>query len=167
MSAEPSDAATTSIEPLTINGNWNFDYRYFAGEAASRFFAELRNGRIMGTVCPSCERTLIPARGFCDVCFVEANTWREVATEGTLESFTILATKFAGLPDPPAVIGYVTLDGANTALLNFVHGVPLDDLDVAGKLLLGQPRVRVRFKGEPEGRITDFHFELIDSPEEG
>ena len=29
-------------ELLTIPGNWNFDYRYFAGETASRFFAEVR-----------------------------------------------------------------------------------------------------------------------------
>jgi hypothetical protein len=42
--------------------------------------------------------------------------------------------------------------------------VPLDDLDAAGKQLLGQPRVRVRFHPQPEGRITDFHFEVTDAP---
>ena len=38
------------------------------------------------------------------------------------------------------------------------------DLDAAAKLLLGQPRVRVRFHPQPEGRITDFHFEVTDDP---
>ncbi|MFT3874137.1 MAG: OB-fold domain-containing protein [Nocardioides sp.] len=153
-------SASPDVEPLTIEGHWNFKYEYFAGETASRFFAELRNGRIMATVCPSCERVLVPARGHCDVCYVSAEGWREVATEGTLESFTILATKFDELPDPPVVIGYVTLDGASTAVLNFVRGVDLGDLDAAGAALLAQPRVRVVFKDQPEGRITDFHFEV-------
>jgi uncharacterized OB-fold protein len=167
MTGQISDAGTTSVAPLTIEGNWNFNYEYFAGESASRFFAELREGRIVGTVCPSCERTLIPARGHCDVCYVATQEWREVANEGTLETFTILATKFDKLPDPPAIIGYVTLDGASTAILNYVHGVPLDDLDVAGALLLEQPRVRAVFKDKPEGRITDFHFELVPTEDGG
>lgn len=152
------------VPPLKIAGRWDFGYEYYAGKAASRFFAELRNGRIMGTVCPQCARTLVPARAFCDVCYVESAEWREVGTTGRLETFTILATKFAGLPDPPAVIGYVTLDGANTALLNFIQGVRLDDLDIASAQLLTQPRVRVRFHEQLEGRITDFHFEVTDEP---
>jgi uncharacterized protein len=152
------------VPPLKVAGHWDFRYEYYAGEAASRFFAELGHGRIMGTVCPACHRTLVPARGFCDACYVETAQWREVGTTGRLEAFTILATKFHGLPDPPVVIGYVTLDGASTAILNYVEGVPLDDLDAAGKQLLGQPRVRVRFHPGPQGRITDFHFEVTDDP---
>jgi uncharacterized OB-fold protein len=152
------------VPPLKLAGHWDFRYEYFAGDAASRFFAELGQGRIMGTVCPQCQRTLVPARGFCDVCYVETTQWREVALTGRIETFTILATKFHGLPDPPIVIGYVTLDGASTAILNYVQGVRLDDLDAAGKQLLGQPRVRVRFHPQPKGRITDFHFEVTDDP---
>jgi uncharacterized protein len=156
--------SSEQVPPLKLGGHWDFRYEYFAGDAASRFFAELGQGRIMGTVCPQCQRTLVPARGFCDACYVETTQWREVGTTGRIETFTILATKFHGLPDPPVVIGYVTLDGASTAILNYVQGVPLDDLDAAAKQLLGQPRVRVRFHPEPEGRITDFHFEVTDDP---
>jgi uncharacterized OB-fold protein len=148
------------VQPLKLAGHWDFRYEYYAGDAASRFFAELRQRRIMGTVCPQCGRTLVPARGFCDACYVETTQWRAVGTTGRLEAFTILASKFHGLPDPPVIIGYVTLDGASTAILNYVEGVPLDDLDAAGKQLLTQPRVRVRFRDQPEGRITDFVFEV-------
>jgi uncharacterized OB-fold protein len=148
------------VQPLTVAGHWDFRYRYYAGDAASRFFAELGSRRIMGTVCPQCQRTLVPARSFCDACFAETTDWREVGPAGRLETFTILVTKFPGLPDPPAVIGYVTLDGASTALLNFVRGVPLDDVDAAARQLLTQPRVEVRFRPQPQGRITDFHFEV-------
>jgi uncharacterized OB-fold protein len=158
---EVHDTDDAKVEPLTILGQWDFRYEYFAGEAASRFFGALAEKKIMGTVCPKCERTLVPARSFCDVCFVETTQWREVGTSGRLETFTILASKFYGLPDPPVVLAYVTLDGADTAILNFLTGLDLDDLDVAGAALLAQPRVEVRFDEHPQGRITDFHFVVV------
>ena len=148
-----------TVPPLTIPGHWSFDYNYFAGAAASRFFHELKvNRRLMGTFCPKCERVLVPARGFCDACFVETTEWREVGNTGTVEAFTILNGTFPGLPDPPIAVGYVLLEGASSAVLNFIRGVDLSDLDAAGKFLLGGPKVSVEFKEEPEGRITDFIF---------
>ena len=150
-------------DPVTIDGHWDFAYTYYAGASASRFFQELRlNHRIMGTYCPSCERVLVPARGFCDACFEELDDWREVGGEGRLDTFTILTSSFPGLPKPPLVIGYVTLDGAGTALINAVEGVDLSDIDAAGHRLLSLPRVRVVFKDKCAGRITDFTFELIE-----
>jgi uncharacterized OB-fold protein len=146
--------------PLTIEGHWSFDYTYYAGQAASRFFAELRDKRIMGSVCPTCERVLVPARSFCDACFVATDQWREVGQTGTLETFTILSTSFPGLPEPPLVVGYVLLEGASTAVLNFVDGIDLTDQDAAGQALLNRPKVSVRFNDVCEGRITDFHFRL-------
>ncbi|GAA0997246.1 Zn-ribbon domain-containing OB-fold protein [Acrocarpospora macrocephala] len=144
---------------LVLPGNWNFDYRYFAGATASRFFAELRdNRRIMGRRCPSCRRLLIPARSYCDACYVETGDWEEAGLEGTVEAFAIIATQFPGLPEPPLVIGFVTLDGADSAILNFVRGVDLSDVEAAGRRLFEQTRVRVVFAGDPQGRITDFHF---------
>lgn len=153
----------TTTELVTIPAIWDFEYRYFAGEAASRFFASLRDeGSIYGTRCSSCRKVLVPARSFCDACYAETDEWVEVGPEGTLEIFTIVGAKFPGLPDPPFVIGYATLDGADTALLNHVVGIDLSDIDAAAAVLMPRPRVRVRFASEREGRITDFHFELIE-----
>lgn len=146
---------------LVLPGNWNFDYQYFAGETASRFFAELRdNRRIMGRRCPSCKRLLIPARSYCDACYVETGDWEEVGLEGTIEAFAIIQAQFPGLPEPPLAIGFVTLDGADSAILNFIRGVDLSDADAAGERLFRQTRVQVVFEEEPQGRITDFHFVL-------
>lgn len=148
----------------TIPAKWDFEYNYFVGETAARFFREIREtGRIFGTRCPACERVLVPARSFCDACYVETTDWVEVGPAGTLEIFTIVGTKFPGLPDPPFVIGYVTLDGADTAMANYVVGADLSDLDAAAKALMPHPKVEVRFVEKREGRITDFHFELTDS----
>jgi uncharacterized OB-fold protein len=150
-----------SEDLLVLPGNWNFDYQYFAGETASRFFAELRTGRrIMGRRCPSCQRLLIPARSYCDACYVETGDWEEVGLEGTIEAFTIIQAQFPGLPEPPLVIGFVTLDGADSAILNFIRGLDLSDIEVAGRRLFEQTRVKVVFDDEPRGRITDFHFVL-------
>ena len=147
--------------PLTVDGHWDFHYTYFAGRAATQFFSELRdNRRIMGTHCPACNRVLVPARGFCDACFVTTGEWREVGEEGYLDTFTILTASFPGLPEPPAVVGYVTLDGASSAMLNMVEGVDLSDIDAAGEFLLTRPKVHVRFSEKPQGRISDFVFEV-------
>jgi len=147
------------IEPIEIPGNWQFRYNYFAGASASRFFAELReNRRVMGTRCPKCERILVPARSFCDACFVRTTDWVPVADEGVLETFTIITAAFPGLPEPPVVLAYVTLDGADTALVNVVTGVDCSDIDAAAARLNRQPRVKLAFKDDIQGRITDFTF---------
>ncbi len=151
----------SDTELVTVEGAWNFQYRYFAGETASRFFAELRDhGRIVGRRCPRCQRVLVPARSYCDRCFVATTDWVPVGMEGTVETFTVLTAAFPGLPEPPLAIAYVTLDGAGTALLNFVEGLDLTDLDAAAARLLDRPRVEVVFHDDRHGRMTDFHFRL-------
>jgi uncharacterized OB-fold protein len=145
---------------LRVAATWNFDYTYFAGETASRFFAEIKDSaRIMGRRCPGCDRVLVPARSFCDVCYEPTTTWEANGETGTLDAYTILEAEFPGLPDPPLVIAFVTLDGADTAILNFVQGLDLSDIDAAAEYLFEYDRVRVRFADERSGRITDFHFE--------
>ncbi len=147
---------------VVIPGVWDFEYQYFAGDTASRFFNALRDeGVILGTECPRCKRVLVPARSYCDACYVATERWVDVGPEGTLDIFSIVATQFPGLPAPPFVMGYITLDGAGTALLNHVSGVDLSDIDAAANLLMRRPRVRATFKDRREGRITDFHFETL------
>jgi uncharacterized protein len=153
-----------SSDLVTIRGLWDFEYRYFAGETASRFFNSLRDeARIYGSRCPKCKRTLVPARSFCDACFVSTEGWIETGPNGTLEIFTIVGTQFPGLPPPPFVIGYVTLDGADTAILNRVENIDLGDIDQAAHRLMKRLRVRAKFSDHREGRITDFTFVPLSS----
>jgi uncharacterized OB-fold protein len=148
-----------AAELIVIPGTWNFEYRYFAGATASRFFIEIRdNCRIMGTRCAKSGKVLVPARSFSDAEYAPTGEWVETGPGGVLEVFTIVGTKFPGLPDPPYVMGYVTLDGADTAILNYISGIDLSDLSRAATFLMTRPRVRAVFSEVRQGRISDFHF---------
>ena len=146
---------------ITIPGRWDITYNYSAGETGSEFLRRLRDEkRISGVKCPKCERVILPPRGFCERCFVACETWIDVGMEGVIEAFTITSEPFDGLPEPPYAIAYVTLDGASTAMLNFVRGVDLSDVAAAAKKLAIGTRLRVEWAAQRQGRITDFHYVL-------
>jgi len=146
-----------------VEGEWNLRYRYFAGEAATRFYDEVRhNKRIIGAKCSSCKRVLLPPRGYCEQCFEPINEWPELGLEGRVTTFTILTLKLEGFPPPPVLIAYVQLDGADTSVANYLDGVDLSDVEEAGRRLAADPpRARVVFHDLRTGGIGDFHFEVI------
>jgi len=151
-----------SEELVTIHDRWDIPYDYSAGVCASKFFVELRDHkRLMATKCSKCGRVLMPPRSFCERCFVKAEEWVEVGPEGTIETFTIVLEKFAGNPDPPFALAYVKLDGADTAMLNYVRGLDFSDVArLAYRIRIGT-RVKVVYKDKREGKITDFEYELL------
>lgn len=147
---------------IFIPKRWDIEFRHAAGETASAFFnAIMRRREIIGKRCPRCKRVLLPPRSFCERCFVETSGWVKVGIEGKIQSFTIVYEKFEGLPPPPYAIAYVLLDGASTAMVNFVKGLDLSDLNQAIKRIKIGARVKVVFKKRREGRITDFWYELV------
>jgi uncharacterized OB-fold protein len=151
----------TEVELFRIPGKWEIPYNYSVGRTATKFFLELRdNKRIMGTKCQECNRVLIPPRAFCERCFVELDEWVEVGDKGSLEAFTVVLEPFKGMPEPPYVVAYVKLDGADTSLANFLEGVDLTDPEDAAKTLkIGMP-VRVEFQDERVGSVSDLVFRL-------
>ncbi|HRH89577.1 MAG TPA: OB-fold domain-containing protein [Rubrivivax sp.] len=152
---------TPTVEPLVIPAEWHVRYNYPAGETATRFFAGLRDKRILATRCSASQLSYLPPRAFCERSFKPCDAWIEAGMEGALEAATIVSAAFENLPAPPYAIAYVRLDGVDTALLNFVRGLDLSDLPKAAARLQPGARVRVVFKDAPEGRITDFHYELV------
>ena len=146
---------------IEIAQHWDIHYRHPAGQTGSEFFRALRDKRLLGRRCPGCRRVLLPPRGFCDRCFVDTGEWVPVEPEGVLEAFTIVAQKFTGLPDPPYVIAYGRLRNADTAMANYLRGMDLSDIPSAAKRLrIGMP-IRAVFCDHPDGRMTDFWFELV------
>lgn len=140
-------------KPITISGEINIPYKWSAGLAGSRFFEELRDHkRIMGTKCPKCGRVMVPPRIFCEECFVDANEWVEVSSQGTLVTFgdSYLSTD-GKLMEKPWMLGIIRLDGSNGGLVHYISEATPEELEIGMKM-------EAVFKEEREGNILDIKY---------
>jgi uncharacterized OB-fold protein len=153
---------SAAIDDNVIHGEWHVRYNYSVGKVAGHFFDGLKQRKILASLCSASGIAYLPPRAYCERAFEPCDGWVEVGHQGTVEAATLVTAKFEHLPPPPYAIAYVRLDGASTALLNFVRGMDLNDVPAAMAKLKPGARVKVMFKDEPEGRITDFHYELAD-----
>ncbi|MFB7224593.1 Zn-ribbon domain-containing OB-fold protein [Streptomyces sp. NPDC056227] len=154
--------APTTDGPKFYEQTWDLSYKHALGETTSKFLGALTEGKILGRRCPSCERVLVPAKSFCDRDHTSTTDWVEVANIGAIEMFTIVYEPFRNLPAPPYALAYVTLDGADTALVGYVRGIDLSDKERAIEALAIGTRVAVKFADEPTGTAADYWFELPD-----
>lgn len=145
--------------PVRIPGEWNIPYSYTIGNCASAFFEALKEQRILGCRCTSCQRVAVPPKSFCEFCFAPVEELLEVGQTGTIEAVTVVTAPFAGSPPVPYAVAYVKLDGATSAIANYVRGVHLRSTDDLPDELRIESPVKVVFGPEQEGRITDFWFE--------
>lgn len=146
---------------LVLGVDWTIHYDHSAGKVVSAFLKDMENGIIKGRHCPECGAVWLPPRAYCERCFVETDEWKRVGPEGVLEAFTVVGHKFDNLPEPPYVIAFAKLDGADSSLANFL-AMSITSVEEAAKTLRVGQRVRVEFKPESERRqrITDFHYVL-------
>lgn len=152
---------STATEPVFFEQTWDLSYRHALGQTVGGFLEGIRSRKLLGRRCPTCGRVLFPARSFCDRDHVATEEWVEVGHRGVLEMFTIVYEPFPGMRvAPPYVLGYALLDGADTAVLGYVKGLDLSDVEAAALRLATPAPVDVRFVDHPQGEITDFWFEL-------
>lgn len=152
-----------SDEPSVIHQELTLSYDYAVGEVASKFLQGLRDRKLLASVCSKSKLSYLPPRAYCERSFEPCDDLIEAAQEGTIECSTIVVRGFEGKRPPPVAIAYVKLDGVDSAIANYVDGVDLSDFDAAMEQIAPGARVRVEFVDEPEGRITDFSFRLIDA----
>lgn len=156
-------STTTGHEPWIVEQRWDLTYTHSADAVTAHFLRTLRDeGKVLGVRCPICRRVLAPARPICDRDFCEVGDWVELGMAGTLELFTIMYLAIEGLPKPPYVLAYVTLDGADTAIGGFLEGVDLSSPETALERLAVGARVDVALRDERHGRITDLYFRLAE-----
>ena len=108
----------------TVDGGLPVSFHYTPGVGNSAFFEALRGrGVLLGSRCEACGVTYLPARIFCERCFVELAADTECGPGGTLESFT---TGHVGIDgeqlDQPTTIGLIKLDDADTVLMHRLLG---------------------------------------------
>ena len=89
-------------------------FSWAAGEAMSRFLAELKEGRLIARTCRTCKRTLFPPRMFCEECFRPTDAWVYVKDTGTIETYSISYLDLdAKRIENPIFVGVVSVDGAS------------------------------------------------------
>ena len=145
--------------PRTLPGLWHIEYQYSIGEMASLFFTRLEGGVITGARCQQCARVSVPPKSFCEYCFCKITDTVEVELQGEIQAATVVTAAFPGSPPVPYCIAYVKLDGATSAIANFVRGVELSPDGTLPESIRVGSSVSVVFSDEREGRITDFWFE--------
>lgn len=151
-----------SNEPGVVTEHVTLRYDYSLGEVAGRFMDGLKEGKILATRCSTSALTYLPPRSYCERTFEKCDSWVEVGLQGVIETSTIVVRGFEGKRKPPVAIAFVRLDGADSAIGNYVDGLDLSNYEEAMKRLAPGQRVRVEFAAQREGRITDFSFICID-----
>jgi uncharacterized OB-fold protein len=90
-------------------GDLPVENRYTFGLAGEKFFRTLKdNGQILGTHCPNCDITYVPATVFCERCLSQLDEWVDVGTTGEVVTFTFLFVNLDGTPrQEPEIIAFV------------------------------------------------------------
>ena len=132
-----------------LPGELSVAYRYTPGVGNTSFFEALRDrGVFLGSRCDRCGVTYLPARVFCERCLAELEPSVECGPEGELVSWTVARVDVDDRPlDPPAVLGLVRLEGADTVLLHRLVGFE-DDPEIGSS-------VRAVLAPSREGSILD------------
>ena len=139
--------------PLAWQGDLPVVNRYTFGLAGEKFFRAIKDeARILGTHCPTCDITYVPATVFCERCLGKLEDWVDVGTSGEVVTFTLLNVNLDGTPsEKPQIIAFIRLgDGG------LIHR--LGDIDPE-EIEIGR-RVQAVFKpaSERTGSILDIEY---------
>lgn len=122
----------------------------------SKFFDELRLGRLTTTKCPRDGTLAWPPRVVCPHCHAEEMEWVELPRRGTLYAFSaVLAGAPMGMEaDVPFVVGLVDLEGVALRLFGRIVGRPWDGCRIGLGVSvepfdLPDGRVFYRFRANP------------------
>lgn len=95
--------------PLSWLGDLPVTNRYTYGLAGEKFFRALKDeGKILGTYCPHCDHTYVPAAAFCERCLGKLDEWLDVGTIGDVVTYTVLNVALDGSPlKEPELIAFI------------------------------------------------------------
>ena len=134
----------------------NAEFAWSAGEAMSRFLAELQRGRLIARTCRRCKRTLFPPRMFCEECFRPTDAWTYVQDTGTIETYSVSYIDLdARRIEEPVFVGVVSVDGASPkmGIMHYFGGVTPETIRIGMrvKAVWRPPEERV-------GSVLDIRF---------
>ena len=139
--------------PAVWQGDLPVTSRYTFGLAGERFFRTLMDeGKIMGSHCPKCEHTYVPATVFCERCMGELDEWVDLGTVGTLHTYTLLHVNYDGSHRAePEIVGMIAFgDGG---IIHRIAEIEPDDLAFGMRM-----EAVLKPKGERKGSILDIKY---------
>lgn len=97
--------------PQAWQGDLPVMNRYTYGLAGEKFFRTIKDeAKILGTHCPNCDRTYVPAAAFCERCMGKLDEWVDVGTIGDIVTYTVLNVSLEGSTlDKPEIIAFIRL----------------------------------------------------------
>jgi len=139
------------------------DYGWDAGIAIGRFLDSLRHGKILGTRCRTCGRTVTPPRAFCELDFKPMDEWVELPDTGTVNTFSICYVTWDMRPlRRPQIPAVIDIDGTTprVGFLHLIGGVSGRSVEAIRKTVQVGIRVKAVWKnrGDREGAITDILY---------
>lgn len=140
-----------------LSTEWHpkFEYTWDVGIGYGKYFAELKKGKIVGSWCAKCRRTLLPARIFCEWCWRLVDKYVELKDTGVVNTFSICYTDWVAkritVPELPAMI---EVDGSGgVAIMGRLGEVDPKDVKI------GMPVKAVwKLEAERVGAITDIKY---------
>ncbi len=99
-------------------------YEYTVGPAGEQFFNGLKQNKIIGSKCPKCGKVFVPARLYCEDCFVKIENYVEIDTnEAYVDSCTIIYKDDEGNKlQNPIYIALIRFKSAKGGLLCYAEG---------------------------------------------
>jgi len=96
------------------------EYVYTVGVAGEEFFNGLKQKKIIGSKCPKCGKVYVPARLYCEDCFVK-NDFTEVNDKPYIDSFTIIYKDEEGNKlERPQTIVLIRFGNTKGGILSYV-----------------------------------------------
>jgi uncharacterized OB-fold protein len=134
----------------------NAQYAWDAGVAIGRFLSELKAGRIIGTRCHRCRRTVVPPRIFCEWCFRPMDEWVYLQDEGIVNTYSITYVHWDMVRvKEPIIPAVVEIAGASKGMgiMHLLGEVDPEDVTIGMK-------VKAVWKpaAERTGAITDIMY---------
>jgi len=143
------------------------DFAWDTGIGIGKYLAGLKAGTILGSLCSTCNKVVVPPRTVCEWCFNPMDEYVPIQDTGTVNTFSLCYVtwdvKRIEEPELPAVI---QLDGASTLESSPIMGGIMHMLGEVDpqKIHIGM-RVQAVWKppDEREGSITDIlYFKPIE-----
>ncbi len=127
--------------------------RYTFGLAGEKFFRTIKDeAHILGTHCPDCDITYVPAASFCERCLGKLEEWVDVGTIGDIVTYTILYIGLDGQPlEKPDIVAFIRLgDGG---IIHHLGEIEPDQVEIG--LMV---EAVFKPKNRREGSILDIRY---------